>query len=202
MKSKEINDLLLLELTPMLEAKGYEEYKSKQFIKVNNEVLMYIKLFGNKNDLYIWFSSYPLCMNDLWFGSGIIAGRFPMEEKSLRADNDESLKTSINKLKEGLVDIINFQEDRDNIDALEKLIPNDSNIGELLVKGFCLAAQRKYTEAANFINGFMSLGIHAGDTRKGVEELLASFQNGTTQDLLNNNKIKNIKKLGLRKYIK
>ncbi|MCP4976199.1 MAG: hypothetical protein GY931_08565 [Maribacter sp.] len=202
MDIKELSNVLELRLTKTIEESGYNNYKPKQFIKVNNEVLMVIRLFFSKADIYIWHALYPLCENDLSLGSGTIAGRFPIEENTLNIQEFENFDISAKCLDEGLHDIIQFQKNRSTVSQIERSIPSNAKPLPLFVKGFCLAAQGKYQESKRFIDSFMMFGLNFGESKKGAERLLASFLDGSTESLLENNKASNIKKLRLKKYLK
>ena len=71
--------------TDVLQKNGFSAMKPHQFLRLQNEILSVVSFEGRKNDLYIWFSIYPLAMPDIWFstGYGRSCGRRPIEEKSL-----------------------------------------------------------------------------------------------------------------------
>lgn len=202
LKSKEISDSLLTSITPRLESAGFIRYKPKQFIKLNDDVLLFIQVYAAQNDIYIWYSSYPLCQNDIWLGSGVAAGRFPEEEGKLRADNAEVLKQSIEYVENGLINVFSFLDRRSTMEGISLSIPDNEKVFLLLVKAFCLSSLGRNEEAKRLLMMFIDSGLDLGESRNGAQKLLASISNGTSNDLLEENKRNNIKSLKLVKYFK
>jgi hypothetical protein len=201
LKAKDIGDSLYESIIPSLESVGFKTYKPKQLIKLNYNVLQYFKLFPNKNDIYLWCAAYPLIQNDIWLGSGVVAERFPEVEGELKVSDSASLKKGVEYVVNRLPDVINFFEDRSTLEGIEKLIPSNAKVFPLLVKGFCLSSLRKDDEARVFLTKFIDSGIDLGESRSGAEKLLASISEGNSKELLEENRINNIKKLRLKKFL-
>lgn len=110
LKPKDVESVLLGVLADGIASSGFIQYKSKQYIKVVDEVLLFIQPFFNKNDTYIWYSAYPLIQNDINLGMGVIANRFPLEEGSLVISDVDNLSSLEESLLQGLSVAISFLE--------------------------------------------------------------------------------------------
>lgn len=201
LKAKDIGNALLESIYPALESEGFKSYKPKQLVKLNDDVLLYFQLFPNKNDIYLWCVAYPLSHNDIWFGSGVVAERFPEDEGALKVSDSNSLKRVVDCVVNRLPDVIKFFEDRSTLEGIENSIPSDAKVFPLLVKGFCLSSLGRSDEARLFLTKFIDSGIGLGESRSGAEKLLTSISEGNSRELLEENRINNIKKLRLKKYI-
>lgn len=201
LKAKDIANMIILSLAPKIESEGFQSYKAKQFVKMNDEVLLYINFLPYKNDIHIWYSVYPLCEHEIWLGAGVVADRFPKNEGGLKANTEEEIKIVLGELDKGLTDVFEFFRGRLNIHNIEKSISETEKVFSLLVKGVCLAYLGKPQEAKLFIDKFIDSGMRGGESRSGAEKLLAALADGTYQKLLEANKAANIKKLRLKKFL-
>lgn len=201
MKAKDISDRLIPSLEAILESSGYRKYKQRKYLKVVNNILMYIEIVCSRKDLHVWHALYPLFENDIDFGSGAIAGRFPLEERQLKVESEDQFVTIASSLSVELQNAINFQSHRDTVEALEGSIQSSDKALPRFIKGFCLAEQGNFEEAKHNLMPLLDLGLNFGESRKGGLELMESFDSGNTKDLLNTNKNNNIKRLGLSKFI-
>jgi len=201
LKAKDIADALLVSVSPLLESEGFKEYKPKQLIKLNENVLLHVQLFPNKNDVYLWCAAHPLCQNNISLGSGVVAERLPEEEGVLKVNSQDSLDGVVEYLINRLPDLLQFLNDRFTIEGIEKSISNNAKVFPLLAKGFCLSSLGNNESAQSFIMKFMDSGLDLGESRSGAKQLLTSISEGSTKELLKENRNNNIKKLRLKKYI-
>lgn len=200
-KEKDIADAILEPISAALQHLGFKQYKPKQFVKPKEDVLLFFQLFPNKNNVYLWCAVYPLCQNDIWFGAGAVAERFPEMEGALKVVDSDSLSRAVNSIANKLPDIIQYLDNRSTLEKLEKSIPNDAKAFPLLVKAFCLSGLGYNDEAKPFLKKFIDSGVDLRESRSGAEKLLASINAGDSSEILEENRANNIKKLRLKKFI-
>jgi len=201
LKANDIANALLVSLSPLLESEGFKKYKPKQFVKLNEDVLLHVQIFPNKNDVYLWCAAHPLCQNNISLGSGIVAERFPEKEGFLKVDGQDSLDGVIEYMINRLPDLFQFLNDRFTMEGIEKSISDNAKAFPLLVKGFCLSSLGRYESSQAFIMKFINSGLDIGESRSGAKQLLNSLSEGRTKEVLEENRSNNIKKLRLNKYI-
>ena len=201
LKAKEIADIVMAEFTPRIEAQGFQSYKGKKFIKVNDELLCLVELNPGKSDFYLWYAIYPLCDYKIWLGSASVSGRYPKEDGGVKVTTEDELNAAISGLDSQIQIAFDFFNSRSSIVNLEKNISADAKLFPLLTKGYCLASLGQIEKAKACIKPFLDSGLRGGDAREGSELLMAAFEDGTYKELLEKNKADNIKKLRLKKFI-
>lgn len=199
LKSSYITNALLSRFSKSILDTSFVEYKSKQFIKVTNEVLQLIRLFPNRNDTYIWYAVYPLIQNDINFGMGVGAVRYPSEGANLVITDKKSLVVAEEKIAKGLEEAFVYFDERSSLEAICSLSGN--NLAGQLVKSFCLARLGRAEDARKYAEAFVSSGFDIANTRKGALDLLESINDSKCQSYLDSNIKGNIKKLNISKYV-
>jgi len=200
-KAKEIADIVMAEFTPRIEAQGFQSYKGKQFVKVNDELLCLVELHPGKSDFYLWYAIYPLCDYKVWLGSASVCGRYPEEDGGIKVNTKDDLNAAISGLNSQIQTAFDFFKSRSSIVGLEKNISSDAKLFPLLTKGYCLASLGQIEKAKTCIKPFLDSGLRGGDAREGAELLMAAFDDGTYKELLEKNRADNIKKLRLKKFM-
>ena len=199
--AKEISDITMTHVRPILELNGFRHYKGKSFVKVSGDILFLIGLYPYKKDYYIWYAVYPLCEYKIWLGSASIAGRFPSKNEPIKVETKADLQKSLEIVKSYFPRIFEFFSHRSNIEKLESAITDNDKVFPLLVKGICLAYLDKPEEAKLYLQKFLDSGFFGGDCREGAEKLMAAISDGSYREFLEINKNDNIKKLRLKKFL-
>jgi hypothetical protein len=201
MNSKEFYNRYLSVIENAVKDYGYSAYKSKQFVKISNgEVFHNIELCFSKNDIYIWYATYSLYEYCIDLGSGALAGRFPSEEGGLKVSdiiNDEKIEDLLRKY---IKQTASSQELYSSSSNIISSIPDGSKALPLLTKAYCLAHLGDLKSSKVLLNSFISLGLNFGGAKAGAEELVTAIDENRADDILNQNRENNIKKLRLKKY--
>lgn len=201
LKAKDISEALLSSLIHVLDSEGFRKYKSNQFIKISDDTILFCQLFSHKNDVRLWCASYPLCQNNIWFGVAYISKRFPEKEGILKVSDLESLETIKDYFGSIEQKLIEYFKTISSLDSLVANIHMESKGFNQLVRGFCLSAIGRNSEAKICIQKFLDSGLDLGETRNGAKELLKAIDNGSQNELFERNRQENIKKLRLKKFL-
>lgn len=199
--AREIKDISVSKLTPILSEMGFDTYKGSKFVRIKNDILNLIELFPSKSDFYVWYAVYPLCEYRIWLGSASIAFRYPAEERPIKVSTREDTNDAINRVIQHLPSISSYFEERASISNLEKSISDDDLLFPLLVKAYCLASLGETGKASILLKSFLDSGLRGGESREGADKLMVSIKNGSYREVLDRNKDENVKKLRLGKFI-
>lgn len=199
MKVKEISEKILPHLDNIFTSNGYKKYKQGQYLKIENDIVMYVALICHSKDLRMWHSIYPLFENEFNFGRGSISDRYPPIENTLQVTPETNFTSLIAQLEAGLKNIMDFQNHRSSITLLDNSILSSDKALPLMVKGICLAELGEYSQASVHLSALIDTGLNFGESRKGALLLIESFEKGNTRALLDSNKCENIKRLKLKK---
>ncbi|MCV2885496.1 hypothetical protein OE749_12400 [Aestuariibacter sp. AA17] len=192
MTSFEFDQSLLADLR----LNGFENLKKNKFVNVTNDLLFLIEICISRKDVFVWYGCFPLTEKDIWLDAVVVGGRFPTVEEKKSLDDQITLT-----LRDGLTKAFSEFEKLNTLEKLQASISKEAKPYFQYVKGICLSTLERYSEANRCFDVFLNSGLK-GEQFRITSEMVELIKADAIKPFPEENRIKNIKKLRLSKFLK
>lgn len=181
--------------------KGYKKHKASSLLYVRDDILFTLSPQGVKNDINIWYAIFPLALPNLWINMGWspAAGSFP-KNGSFPNNQGEIDSLMIDEIKSN---IFPFFSQCKSLKSLEQLY-SQGNIKAQYPRIFALLSIKEYIKAQALIDKviyeFKDRGIGTIELET-LKKFSSLKDQSTIDDLLEEERKKNIKKYSLARHI-